>query len=106
MPEYSNISGAYKFLKINNVKLIFHSFLNAFNANDSSFPIACNYDGSAIAGTPPTHVTTAVSATNANFVLSINANMPTSTFPGLNTMLSVAKSKLISTTPDSFACDV
>lgn len=32
--------------------------------------------------------------------------MNATAFPGLNTMLTVAKSKLISSTPDSFACDV
>lgn len=60
MPEYTNISGAYKFLKINNVKLIFHSFLNASITNESSFPIGVNYDGSAIAGSTPAYTTTAI----------------------------------------------
>jgi hypothetical protein len=85
MPEYSSVSGAYKFLKINNVKLIVHNFLNAATAGDSSFPIAVNYDGSATTGNPPTYTLDTVPVGNTAFIYATtDRKMAVTAFSGYN----------------------
>jgi len=82
MPEYTGMAAAYKLVQIKNLRAIFHEFNGSFGAGSGNspvnfFPLAVNYDGTAI--TPPTVDISGKSNTPTTFGATL---VDTPLFPG------------------------